>query len=497
MRPEHEHRQAEWTTRPRFWKDEPLTAERLNRLHDHHAERLRRATLAIAGTGVVHGYALDHESASPCEAPAHALHVGCGLAFDHRGRQLDWRGGWITTEDLVGELAERGVVASAAASEDHDKDYKRQSDGDDEKSGREPEPEPNPEADGSGCVTLVAHYAEERATHVNRCGCEGADWVRERVVFSIRPDCPKLTPRCPDHVKDCIDAPQYRCERLGGVTERSKIGKQPDLNALCDEPRELCPVGRCDLWYDPVGVPIACVRIGACPPRTGDEHNTSSVVFLPGCRDTCAARRWVYRNPLLRELIDRCDTTYAHVRSISLPWLEAPFRNVVPWEQFAEQMVNGIDIHFSAGIERSTLHRASVFLTAIVGELESDFQDTLRIPSGEVSFYNESGEICATPPDLAHGLHITFPQRWLRRQLSEGPSRFSSGATIEITVRGAFLRDRCGRMLDARPIGHPPEFSRDSMVGDDFVVAFCVQPKPRPSPKQVEQDESAKQAPAF
>ena len=100
------------TERPVFRDNQRLTPERLNRIHEHQAQRLRMMQLGVAGHGVVYGFKITTDNDHKCKTDEGKIHIGCGLAFDCLGRQLYWPGGWIAVEELCGEKPDcEGVYA--------------------------------------------------------------------------------------------------------------------------------------------------------------------------------------------------------------------------------------------------------------------------------------------------------------------------------------------------------------------------------------------------
>ncbi len=421
---------TDWMERPVFRDHQRLTPERLNRMHENHATRMRHALLGLAGPGVIYGYAIETDDERKCKMKNGSIYISCGLAIDCHGRQLYWPGGWIDVNDLGGE---------------------------------------KPKCDGR--YTLWVHYAERKASGYGHNDCNGdeADWIGEGVVFTLTQECKPVTQQCPDHCGECISPTDYVCGRLGG----DEVVIPPDeyLHKLCEHPGKLCVVG-CDDWlYDPdAGLPLACVAI--CDLTGGRMDCDPEYGFCPDEPYVCDNRPYVYRNPLLYELIRGCHTDLACVEKLSFEdWLTHGWDNPLPWDVFATGIKGGMNVWFSKPIEKKTLHRTSVFVTAIVQEYATLFQDCLRLPVQAMPMLDAND-------DFARGVRLEFHSRWLDRQVDDEPSRFASGAIIEFTVRGAMLRDKCGCMLDARPLGFPKHKPGQAMPGDDFVVTFCVAPRP-------------------
>lgn len=421
----------EWMERPVFRKLQKLTPERLNRIQDHQAMRLRHTLIGLAGPGVVYGFALDTDDKHHCRVERGRIYIGCGLAIDCHGRHLYWPGGWIGVADLAGD---------------------------------------RPHCEGH--YTLWVHYAERYGDGIGQCGCdeEDSDWVREGVVFSLTRYCKPAEEPCPEHRADCASLTDYVCGRAGA----DEVGIPPDqyLDKLCAEPGELCPVDDGEWLYDPeAGLSLACVTI--CD-LSGEAKDCDPIFgFCAEEPQVCQHRPYVYRNRLLFELIRGYHLDVARVRKMSFEhWLSHGWDDPLPWQEFARGIHQGLSVWFDKPIQTRTLHRTSVFVSVIVQEYATLFQDTLRLPVQNMAMLEAQG-------DYARGVRLEFHKGWLKRQVDDEPSRFSSGAIIEFTVRGAMLRDECDCMLDARPLGFPKCKPGQAMPGDDFVVAFCVAPRPR------------------
>lgn len=435
-----------WTERPLFRDNQRLTPERLNRVHDHHAARLRMALLGIAGSGVVYGFDIDRDKERICKIKDGRIKIGCGLAIDCHGRQLYWPGGWIDVNKLCGELPTCA-----------DK------------------------------YTLWVHYAERSTDSDGRCGCDEAEaeWVEEGVVFSLRKGCTPVCGVCPDHCCDCNDICDYVCGRTGAGD--ICVPEDKCLNNLCKDPPSLCPA-RCSDWFydDSAGLQLARVEI--CKLTQGAMGCDPKFGFCLCKPEVCQYRSYVYRNPLLYELIRGCHIDLARVESVNFKncdglcfkdWMSSSETEPVKWEAFEKGLTCGFEVHFTKPIKTKTLNKSSLIFTALIQEYESLFLDTLRIPIDTITMLDEE-KGCATCAC------IQFDKDWLERQIESDkkwPSRFNSGAIIEFTVRGAMLRDKCGCMLDGRPLDMPDDKPGQEMPGDDFIVSFCVAPKPRSGPK--------------
>lgn len=437
-----------WTKRPIFRDPERYSPERFNRISEYQAGRLRHALLGIAGCGIVYGFDVETDDDGCCRVRKGAIRITCGLAIDDCGRMLYWPGGWVA----IGELA-----------------------------GTPP--------DEQGRYTLYVHYAERGHTADDQCGCdpEDAAWVEESVVFSLKKGCEPECGVCPEHCRDCVSTNDYVCGRTG--SNDNGIPVDECLPGICKEPGKLCHVGCGDWLYDAdSGLALACVAI--CQEEGDIKNPDRPVEFCCTEPHICKFRRYVYRNPLLFELIQGCHYDLARVARLNFEsWLRRDWDDAVPFNEFARLMHGGLNVRFSRPIRKSTITPASIFVTAVVREQDSFFNDVLRVPIDYFTYDDESD-------GFVRGATLHFPQRWMINQLDSELSRFNFGAIVEFTVRCSMLRDDCGCMPDARPLVWdgdsrgkcPVDKPAQQMPGDDFVVAFCVDRKRVDTSKDYEND---------
>ncbi|WP_454778184.1 hypothetical protein [Georgenia muralis] len=217
-------------------------------------------------------------------------------------------------------------------------------------------------------------------------------------------------------------------------------------------------------------------RPDPCDPRYG---------FCPKTEpDTVSVRPFVYRNPLLYELTSCCDTDLPRVRSVSWQdWLDGGWSTPVPWRAFEERLTSGgLEVWFTRPLDPRTLHEASVFVTAFYQQDDASWL-SYRVPLAEVTPLGRADK----DGDAEHGDHgdgawgarLVLDDEWLGAEVTGRRSNLFAGARIEITVRGQLLRDRCGRMLDARPPGLKCGVRCQSRPGDDLVTAFQVERRTR------------------
>ena len=421
-----------WTRRPLFSPSQMLTAEQLNLLMDEERTRTQQLMRGLHGHGVIFGLAVTRE-AGPTP-----LQVSCGMALDPHGRLLYWAGGPVTLVEM-------------------------------------------PECEDP--FTLSIHYAR-REVPGGGCGpcSDQPQWIEEGVVYTLRHECQPLDRSCvrPSEAR-CIDLDEYVCLR-----NRSDEGVLPpaaDLEWGCRQPGALTRMGCSDIFYDAeAGIPIACVEVRnlcenpECKPHWGFGE----------VRGTCEVRPWVYRTPLLYELIKGCQNDLARVESVR--W--GPDRtssgdgwpDEVPWEELADALRKGPEIAFSKYVRTDTVHPGSVFLTAILWERQADYMLTRRIPAS------------LQPLDAEDGYATEFRLRvnpdWIRNEI-ETRSELRSGGRVELTIRGQMILDRCDNMLDALPLRYEPGTPPQSRPGGDFValLRFAAEtraPSPPPEPEPEE-----------
>ena len=79
--------------------------------------------------------------------------------------------------------------------------------------------------------------------------------------------------------------------------------------------------------------------------------------------------------------------------------------------------------------------------------------------------------------DCAGGVRLVPEDDWIQAEITGRRSTLFYGARIEFTLRGQLLRDKCGQMLDARPLDIDSCARCQARPGDDFVTVFRVAPK--------------------
>jgi len=431
----HHARSKPWSRRPHFSPRQLLTADQLNEaLHDE-LMRQRLLTRALHGHGVVFGYGLTRDDSKKLLVKDCAIEVSCGLAIDRHGRMLYWDGGAVDMHMIAGKKP---------TCED--------------------------------LYTLCVAYAERLfpSNGCAPCAKDDAQWREEGVVFLLRRGCERIDRHCPDHPEgECLSHDDYLCRRTGAT--KGEPGLAPDLEGACDDPGPPSCTTECGGWrYDPEAcIPIACVEI--CN-LFKDKDCDPKYSFCPGEVETYVARPFVYRTPLLYELLNCCDVDLPRVKHVSWrDWIVGDWSYRVPWDDFAARMqgrYDGFQIWFSKPIRIGTLHPGSIFLTVLVQERRADYWVAQRVPLREVRPLKEEG-------DCAWGVALIPDDEWVVAEITGRHSSLHYGARVEVTLRGQMLRDKCGQMLDARPLDISPHARCQGRPGDDFVTVFRVDRRPR------------------
>lgn len=520
METKHRDGGSKWTKRPHFSPGHRLSAEALNSIATDQLRRQRLLTRALHGQGVVFGYALERDPAAghdegpdkpddpkqrrdadrpasdpdaeraelrdaleireepgrrpdpdtasghdpcgchdrdrrPLKRTDHCIHITCGLIFDRHGRDLYWPGGPLGVHHVVGS---------------------------------------KPKA--AGWYVLRAHHAERRdpPDECGPCPSDDAQWVEQRVVFSLTleayPDC-AAHPACPP--ADCATVCDYVCERSGSVwhpqpkDEHGWIPPADGLDDICIDGGPLCRIESGGWRYDAEsGVPIACVKVHETKPA----HCGAEFGFGPEPPKICSVRPVVVRTPVLYELIRDCHIDAAHIAGVGADWLRLITADQpVPWTALHDLLTGKepFRIYFDKPIVARTLHEASVFLTVVIQDEEVDYWRAGRMPLDAVEPL-DSGERAVKGDELAHSVRLVPSREWIEAELRQRRSSLNHGGYIELTVRGQLLRDRCGRMLDARPFDRPSahpanpfyldrHWAGQARPGDDFVAVFRFAPR--------------------
>lgn len=445
MTHKHHSRHKRSSKRPHFTPKQLLTSDQLNQAQVFQMTNLQRALYALAGSGVVYGFKLSCDSSKQgddkSEQPKKgSIFIGCGLAFDAHGRQLNWPGDRISVSDIVGK---------------------------------------KPEATGE--YTLSVHYAER---HINRprnadeCGgCDSDDghllWIEPSVVFTLTECCEKKPNDCFNTQEKCLDINGYVCEQLEQVP-------------CYEEPKELCPTDCDNVYYDPKnGIPLACIHVEDLAQNSehcGHQYGFS-VQHKP---EICNYRPYVYRNELLYNLIRGDHHNYARVESLSWQdWIlySKDWDKPISWKAFKDRVdgSEGFTITFSRPILTKTLHPGSIILSTVVQEARTDYWEERRIPLKEIhpmdSFTKEDYQ-GKGKQEYTRSVKLEFEDNWRVSEIEDLRSTLEYGMIVELTIRGALLRDVCGCMLDARPLDYEgsKQSCCQSLPGGDFIALFRVEP---------------------
>lgn len=443
MTHKHHSRHKRSSKRPHFTPKQLLTSDQLNQAQAFQMTNLQRALHALAGSGVVYGFKLScdlnkHGNDKSEQPKKGSIFLGCGLAIDAHGRQLNWPGDWIDVNDIVKN---------------------------------------KPKA--SGKYTLSVHYAERRINrqrNADECGgCDSDDehilWIDSSVVFTLTECCSKKPNDCLNTQEKCLDVNGYVCEQLGQVP-------------CYEEPKELCPTDCDNVYYDPEnGIPLACVHVEDF--AQNPEHCGSHFGFCVHNNkpEICDYRPYVYRNSLLYNLIRGDHHNYARVESLSWQkWIlynrdwDAP----IFWKEFKDRVHDrddrseGFTITFSRPILTKTLHPGSIILSTVVQEARTDYWEERRIPLKKV----RPMDLTEEGQQYTRKVKLEFEDNWLVSEIDDLRSTLEYGMIVELTIRGALLRDECGCMLNARPLGYEKSEQSccQSLPGGDFIALFRVEP---------------------
>ena len=410
--------------RPRFSPRQLLTSEQLNQDQAFQLSILRRALHGLAGSGVVYGYTLTTDECGNLVIEEGCIEIGCGLAFDDCGRQLYWPGGWISLDDLAGEKPT------------------------------------------SVCpYTLCVHYAEHHAVGSSSEPCDAESdevlWIDHCVVFTLKKGCTENDLDCKSW-DGCPDINDYVCHQLA-------------QESCCESPEKLCPTQFDGKYYDPhYGIPLVCIEIcdlsekaKQCDPRYGFCCNEPLV---------CHYRPYVYRNDLLYQLTRGDHLNYARVEKLSWDsWIlyNKQWSEPISWDNFINcvKAKDGFVITFSQPLLINTLNPGSIILSAVIQDARTDYWESRRIPLSIVPVNGED--------NCTRKVKLEFEADWCHCEILDQRSTLEYGVIIELTIRGSLVRDKCGCMLDARPLGYDEKDQHccQSRPGGDFIALFRVAPK--------------------
>jgi hypothetical protein len=440
---QHAEERGVWSHRPEFSPRQILTAEQLNDGFQDDLTRQRIIHRALHGYGVVIGFGLPVREDGTLHLEHKRLQIGEGLALDRYGRMLVWKGGQLGLDDLAGDPPEE-----------------------------------------AGAYTLIAHYAI-RTPDRDDCSPSGqqpSPWTEEGVVFTLNSTCGNDDSNCPKHPQDrAVGHKEYLHRRNGGLPLGDpSVQPSEDVDWYSKKPgptRDACKQG----WqYDPdplAGVPLARVDVCNLGDRDQSAENCDpNYGFDPdSAPEVVTVRPLIYRNQLLYELTRCCDTDLPRVESISWQnWIDKGWDKPVPWQEFEEWVTSneeGFTIYFTKPMDPSTLHEASVFVTAFYQDDDASWR-SYRVPLSRLEPILDQ--------DKTRGLHLVPQQQdWIDAEISSPRTNLVDGARIEVTIHGQLVRNELGRMLDARPVGLECSTRCQARPGGDYISVFQVGPKDR------------------
>ena len=429
--------------RNRFFPNKRYTPDTWQVEQDYYQQRRRLINRAVHGCGVVYGFALERLADG-----GGTLKCGGGMAFDPCGRELVQVGTrQISPADCLafGENGDR-LDSTASFTE---------------------------EALKGKCVMLKAHYAERLVAPIpvrDPCHCENTEWdhVCETIQYSLTViDCglccapQKCGLECECSRGPCCPEGDHQPTERGGcrcLCESSLHDPTPDGCTLTPVSKTL-RVGLCQ------GVELACVRL---------ETDRCGAWAFAQVTDACGPRRLVKRNDMLFDLIRGCDLT----RIVKISWEDCHRKadDPVDFRIFAKKFgapagdgTNRTEffIDFSREIDVKTLTPDAFSMTVIAGDDGDGWGRTLRVPIVGIEVDNPS-------QPFSKSARILVDAAWAKGAL-DSISVFGSGVTrFEITVRGDYLLDCNGQMVDANARGLTPYPSGNGTPGDSFFSTFLV-----------------------
>ncbi len=235
---------------------------------------------------------------------------------------------------------------------------------------------------------------------------------------------------------------EHRCPRPDCEGELEAFLRECSSQPCCSER------GRC--------VPLACVRVDLVDTPGGRKQapkaSQSGVITLCGRQlrvdidDSC--RKLLHRNEALFDLLRCFHTDVPRITEVRVAGQPMPPTMRLHMHESAVEaaLQEGVELTLCREVLAETVDACSVFLVhhPVRGDLE-------RL------------EPLAGHPTLQNGTRIAW-------KLVEG-DRFRRGDVIEITVRGALVRDSNGRALDGTAIQFPTGAGQQ---GQDFIACIVV-----------------------
>jgi hypothetical protein len=429
-------------------------------------ERRHLINRAIHGWGVVYGYRIAAVAQDAYKGSrSGCLKIGAGLALDPCGRELAQSEAWIKFDDvIVLDKVDENRVRIISKNEFNNW-YA---------ANRSPQTR----------WLLSAHYAEQKTNAVtikDPCRCEQHEW--DHTCETVRYSLQRIpSAKCCDDFDyelncDCATGPC--CEESGdpGKTQATMPHKRGGCRCLCEhltgwapeaEYYPLCEIVEpcAHVWVDVRnGVPLACVDLvrDDCDGWTFGE-----------AVEACGPRRLVKSNDLLFDLIRGCDLTYIknygwkpwHRQPASIPFSDFADAFAQASNREAEYITEKFWVEFSRPVRRETVQQDCFVMNIISSETDDNWWETARVPIVRV-------EMAGKDP-LIERATIVVDGRWLRGTVRSDSSRFQNKATrVELEVRGDFIIDCNGQMVDANGNGTP---------GGTFISTFLVEAAPESGP---------------
>lgn len=423
--------------RNRYFRHRALRAADYRLEQVYNTERRRLLTRTISGWGVAQGFALklDGEGGLTC---------GSGLALDRHGRELVRREACKLGAQEVVLLDSLGMPAPAP------------------EGGRERAP-----------YLLQVHYGEHRQGPIKTgeaCSCGKTEWtfVRETVVFSLRPD--------PDGWGNTAQAGCRQCQCTGYEEQQPGGENRCAHSCLCqwtDGELELGPdvaeMHRevCYRLGDPVPLAFVTANFDEC----GDPRFYHM--------DPCTPRRMIKTNDALFDLIRGCDLT--RITAVSCAdWHDG----IVSWADFSGQFppdtnigtsdperrgATTFTVTFSKPVLKSTLGAGCIAFRAYGEEEDDGWLVAKHVPHAALtSASHDDGEMTSSA-------YIEVGSDWCDDVIWGKKSFFNKPTRIEIEIRGDLILDCHGQAVDASCAGPGKLPSGNGTPGGVYLSTFRVQ----------------------
>jgi hypothetical protein len=446
--------------RNRFFRNKRTTPGTWQVEQDYQQQRRRLINRAVHGWGVVYGFDLETADDDACTGDGgKRLAISPGFALDPCGRELVQAAKLpLAVEDCLA-FDQKGCYLEPP----------------EQQCGRS-QGVPFPPETEKLCLLLRAHYAERLIAPVpvrDPCQCENTEWdqVCETIHYSLTLiECDRC---CEQHgcelVCDCSRGPccpenEHKTSERGGCRclceHLLKLDPTPECCTLTAVGKNL----RVDLRH---GVALGCVQLA--------KDRCGNWTFLD-IKDVCGPRRLVKRNDLLFDLIRGCDLT--RIKSIS--WADwhrnvngAPVDFSAFKAKFGSANADGVNetdfsIEFTNPVDVKTLTPDAFAMTLIARDDEDGWGRTLRVPIVAIQV-DESKQT-----GYSTTAKILVDADWASGAL-DSISVFGSGVTrFEISVRGDYLLDCNGQMVDANAPGLEPAPTGNGTPGDTYFSTFLI-----------------------